>query len=254
MRVAPILAFLLLAAACLNAQQCPAEGGKTAGVAVKPSVLHGTLVAHDDLRHWLGLKLDEPACGQTEIQIVFSKAEQSRAAETLRQCTVTATGALYESPTGYYSTAVAMSDAQLKPDESCRPLPVEPDSTAVLMPSNVMTYSASIRIDFRGRGHIDVAVNTNREKPVDLTPWQAYVSYTLNGSGDVIWFACQKDFQVKDFTQSPSSRDGVLNDEPELTGATLQDAQGVNVITFQCQRKNRAVGQKKSSTQAKPNP
>src|SRR5690349_10415339 len=176
MRVAPILAFLLLAAACLDAQQCPAEDGKNAGAAVNPSVLHGTLVAHDDLRHWLGLKLDKPACGQTEIQVVFSKVEESRAAETLRQCTVTATGALYESPTGYYSTAMAISGAQLKPDESCRPLPVEPDPTAVLMPSNLTTYSSSIRIDFRGKGHIDVAVTTNREKQVDLTPWHDYVS------------------------------------------------------------------------------
>jgi hypothetical protein len=111
----------------MRGQTCPGHSEHGLDNAQRPSVLHGILLVHDEIRKWIGLKLDQPACGQTEVQLVFSKAGAWREAEALRGCIVTATGKLYDSPTGYYSTGIAVSNAALKPDPSCRPSPVRED-------------------------------------------------------------------------------------------------------------------------------
>jgi hypothetical protein len=71
MRCFIVLAIALLAAGAAEAQECPSTD-KTAPVeASQQSALHGTLVFHDELRKWLGIKLDRQACGQSEIEIYF---------------------------------------------------------------------------------------------------------------------------------------------------------------------------------------
>lgn len=236
MRTLIVLATALLATIAVNAQTCPTEDEHGLREAARPSVLHGTLLLHDDLRHWLGIKLERPVCGQAEVELVFFKAGRRIEAETLRGCNVTATGKLYYTPTGYYSAAMAISDATLKPDPSCHPFPVEPDPSAIPVPPTVKAYHASISVDYRGEGHIDVTVWQGDDKRVPLTPWQAYVSYALNGALVVIWFDCQKDFRIKDITQTPHNPNGFFQDEPH--GTALQDMNGMNVVKFTCQRKS----------------
>lgn len=237
MRTLIAFAAALLATVTVNAQTCPPQDQQHGlEEAATPSVLHGTLVLHDELRQWLGIELDPPACGQKEVELVYSKVEDWRNAETLRGCTLTATGKLYDSPTGYYSADVAISDAILKPDPSCHAFPVKPDPHAVPIPPSVAAYQVSISVDYRGKGHIDVRVWQNDDKQVLLAPWQAYVGYTLTGSMDVIWFDCQNDFRIKDITQTPENPNGIFDDEP--TGTVLQDLNGPNVIKFTCKRKS----------------
>jgi hypothetical protein len=247
MRTLIVLTTALLATAAVNAQTCPPHDDHGREKALSPSVLHGTLLFHDDLRQWIGIKLDRPACGQTEVQLVFSKADAWREAETLRGCTVTATGELFDSPTGYYSAELAISDATLKPGPSCHPSPVRPDPYAVPIPPNVKSYHASISVDYRGKGHVNVKVWHGDDKPVPLAPWQAYISYTLTGGQDVIWFDCQKGFRINDITQTPENPNGIFNDEPNLTGTVLQDMNGANMVRFSCQKKQ-------DSTDVKPKP
>ncbi len=251
MRALIILATGLFAAMGLNAQTCPAHGDKGPGEGLEPSVLHGTLLLHDELRKWIGITLEQPVCGQTEVQLVFSKTEKWREAEALRGCAVTATGKLFDSPTGYYSADMAISDATLRPDASCRPSPITPDPYAVAIPPTINSYHASITVDYRGKGHIDVSVWQGDGKPVLLTPWQAYVSYTLTGGGDVIWLDCQKDFRIKDITQTPKNPNGIFEDS-FLTGTVLQDISGRNVVKFACQRKSEDVHPQPKSPQSTP--
>jgi hypothetical protein len=247
MRTLIILAITLLASLTANAQECPTKDTHSFGEASRPSVLHGTLLLHDELRQWLGIKLDRPACGQKEVQLVFSKDEERRATEALRGCAVTATGKLYDSPTGYYSADMAILDATLKPDPSCRALLVELNPHAVTVLPTVTRYQASISVDYRGKGHVDVKVWQDDGKSGLLAPWQAYVNYTLTGSMDVIWFGCQEDFLIQDITQTPGSPTGIFEGEP--TGTSLQDLNGVNVVKFTCQRKPKAAPSKSGYSQ-----
>jgi hypothetical protein len=235
MRTFILLATTLLATLVANAQTCPKEDQHGGGEASKPSTLHGTLLLHDDLRHWLGIKLERPACGQTEVELVFSNVQGRRKAETLGGCKVDVNGKMFYSPTGYYSAAVAISDPTVKPDPACHPHPLETDPSSVHIPTAVGAYHASITVDYRGKGHVDIKVWQGDDKSALLAPWQAYITYGLTGALDVIWFDCQNDFRIKDITQTPPNPDGSPEGEP--TSTVLHDMNGTNVIKFSCQRK-----------------
>jgi hypothetical protein len=157
MRSLTILMLALATAGIASAQSCPPTDGSVAD-APEASVLHGTLVYHDDLRQWLGFKLDRPACRETEIELVFSNSAGWREAKSFRGCGLTIRGKLYEGVTGYYSTEVAIEDAALKPDPSCHPFPVEPDPALVPIPANVKSFHVSISTDYRGIGHVHIQV------------------------------------------------------------------------------------------------
>lgn len=233
MRALIVLAAALLTSLTINAQTCPTSEGDASA----PSTLHGRLLLHDELREWIGIKLDRPACEESEVQLVFSKNEDWRKAETLRGCAVTAIGVLYESPTGYYSANIAISNATLNPDSSCHTFPGRPDSSGVPIPPTVKEYQASITVDYRGKGHVDVKVWQAHDQRVLLKPWQAYVNYLITGGEEIIWFDCQKNFRISGITQVPASPDGLLKDIPDQFRAELQDMKGRNVIEFTCRKK-----------------
>src|SRR5580698_7502664 len=111
MRILFVLAAIALAGLSTSAQTCPSHSGLDG--APQASVLHGTLRYHNDLREWLGLKPDRPVCGEVEIQFIFSGSGAWRVAESLRGCSVTATGRIFESPTTYYSADLAVQDPEL---------------------------------------------------------------------------------------------------------------------------------------------
>lgn len=193
------------------------------------------MVYHDDLRRWLGLKLDKPACGQREIQLVFSDAAAWRKAETLRGCLLTVTGKIFDSPTGYYSASLAMSDSTLHADSSCHPFPVKPDLSTSPIPPSVRLYHVSITVDYRGKGHVGVHVSDGQNGAMPLKPWQAYAHYMLTAGADVIWFGCRKEFQLEHVTQEPAG--GEILPEDDDAGAALRNMNGSNIITYSCQRK-----------------
>lgn len=242
---------MLLGAVGLRAQACPEHDGNGFAEAAMASTLHGTLQVHNDLRHWLGLKLDATVCKKDEVQLIFSKSASRREAETMRGCTVTGTGKLFESPTAYYSEELAVADAELKPDPSCHRTPAEPDPSTISIPGTLKSYRASINVDYQGKGHVEVRVWPGKSESVQLKPWQTYVRYTLTGGQDVIWFNCQKDFSIKDITQTPGNEHEIIRDEPFLTGAVLQDTSGKNLITFACERKADTASAKRKVAQPK---
>ncbi len=115
-------------------------------------------------------------------------------------------------------------------------------------------FHASIVVDYRGKGHVEVEVWEHQNKRSLLKPWQAYVTYMLTGSPGVIWFGCQNNFRIMDITQIPKSPRGIFAGEPpDLTGTALQDLQASNTINFTCQRAldNKDAKQKPPGTKPK---
>jgi hypothetical protein len=234
-RVIPTFLLALLSTSLL-AQTCPTTADSEQGrAAADPSVLHGRLVYHEDLRDWLGLELDKPACGQHEIQLVFTDAAVWRKAEALRGCSLTVTGKIFDSPTGYYSAGLAVSDPTLRPDSSCHPFPAKPDLSTVPIPSSVDLYHVSITVDYRGRGHVSVHVSDGQNAATSLEPWQAYAHYMLTGGADVIWFGCQKEFQLEQVAQKPPGNAILPQDDD--AGASLRNMEGSNTVTYSCRRR-----------------
>jgi len=228
-----------------SAQNCPVRDERGPAEASTASTLHGTILLHDELRQWLGLKLEQPACGQAEIQLVFSDIKAMRSAETLRGCTASATGNLFDSPTGYYSAEIAISNPKLKTDSSCHPFPVKPDLSIAPIPSNLKSFRASITVDYRGKGHVDVRVWQDANNEL-LQPWQSFVHYFLTGGQDVMWFGCREGFRIRGTTQTPKSPDGFIEDNRDFPGTVLQDMQGVNKVEFACEKEPQSPSSRKA--------
>jgi len=226
-------AFFFLCASAAVAQSCPTQDAAGQHDASESSVLHGILVHHDELRTWLGLKLDRPACGESEIQLTFDTPDAWRKAETLRNCGVTATGVLFLAPTAHYSAGMAIENPKLQPDESCRPLPLDPDPSKAPVPPNLRTYHVLITIDTRGKGHTEVRVSSDADAPEPLAPWQAYAHFSLNGGGDVLWFGCREGFSPGDAVKNPPATPDFL----ARPGSDLEiglDVDTVNTVQYVC--------------------
>ena len=224
--------FVSLSCVC---QSCPTGDGEDAP---KPSTLHGVLRKHDELRQWIGLKLDKPVCGKREVQIIFAHDDSSlryRQADALAGCGVEVTGTLYESPTGYYSASLAVADPEITPAPSCHPKPIEPEPPKVIIPATLRLYEVSITVDYRGKGHADVRVWQDGEQHVALSPWRGYASYWLTGGADLLWLHCADGFDVKKARRTPSDKDAVTIDKRLGTAMSLTE-RGVNVVTYQCVR------------------
>jgi hypothetical protein len=231
MRVVFSIVLVVLLAVCAAGQLCP-TGRSTEGVG--PSVLRGTVVYHDELHPWLSLKLDRPACGETEMQLVYAEADKYKFAKSLQGCTVNATGTIYEGVSGYYSARLAMQDPLLSPSTSCQPHVVEPDLSQTRIPADINSWQATITVDYRGKGHVDVSVWQSADHRVQLKPWQAYVNYILTGTADVIWFKCRNGFHIGESSSSPPGE--ALPNTPETMGITLRNLNGVNKVNFTCRR------------------
>ncbi len=65
-----VLIFVSCTAAPALAQECPQTNPKGPTVASEVRMLVGKLIFHDDIRQWFELKLDQPQCGQTSVQLV----------------------------------------------------------------------------------------------------------------------------------------------------------------------------------------
>lgn len=231
-----VITVVLLLPLSVFAQTCPTSADAEKGLdAAEPSTLHGELVYHDELRQWIGVKLEKPACGQEEIQLVFTEDSAWRRAESLRGCSLTVKGKIFDSPTGYYSADLAISNALLRPDSTCHPFAITPDLSKVAIPSRVAGYRVSITVDYRGKGHVSVRVTDGPSGTTALEPWQAYAHYSLTSGADVIWFGCQKAFRLEGAKQQPPTGEILPGDDD--AGASLQNVEGANTITYSCKRK-----------------
>jgi len=227
------MVFLLLTASAAWAQSCPRDNDDNPDVAAAASTLRGKVVLHHELRTWLGLKLDGPACGETELELTFDSSAKWRHAESLRNCRVTATGVIFDGLTGYYSTLYAIQNAVIQPEEFCHPYPISPDPARFTVPNSLRRYRVSIKIDTRGRGHTDVQVRKSFRRRLS-GPRLVYVSYWLNGTGDFVWLGCADDFSVASMSGPPGSF--FRESGGAFPYGVRLDEEGVNKIRFVCRR------------------
>ncbi|MGC2639663.1 MAG: hypothetical protein WA294_20940 [Acidobacteriaceae bacterium] len=200
-----MLLLALVGPACA-AQSCPtADGAETLS-----STLTGTIHHHRQLRDWIGIDLSSPTCGEKTIQIIFVKTDGGERVESLDGCSVRVTGSIYESPTGYYSAPLAISDPVIEPLPGCHPQPLAPTQNSVPLPANLRSYSYSVVTNVPGNVPITGKAWRTEGKPGDLEPWSAYASFHLNGAEDFIWAVCRDGF-------TPLSASSTTKDEASMT-------------------------------------
>jgi hypothetical protein len=183
------VALVACTAATAAAQRCPQNSTTGPTIASEVQTLEGRLIFHEGIREWFELKLDQPQCGQTSIEL----SDDSTALEVLRGCRVRSRGAIDLSSTGYYSLDTYQAVVQVEPVGTCkRQLPL-PDYSNARPDKRVPEYRVDMLLDYEPGDHpITFRVSSAGK---ELRPWQAYASYMLTG-GFVLYGDCAEGFVV----------------------------------------------------------
>jgi len=186
-----LLFLLALVGTACAAQSCPTDVAPDKEP--PPSTLRGTIHQYRQLRDWIGLDLDTPACGEKTIQLIFLKPVAAERATGFGGCSARVTGAIYESPTGYYSANLAISDPVIDLSPDCHPKPVPAPQTPPQAPSDLLSYSYSVVVNIPGNVPITGRAWRTDGKHGALEPWSAYADVTLTG-GYFTWANCRRGF------------------------------------------------------------
>ncbi len=159
--------------------------------------MEGRLVFHDSIRRWFELKLDQPQCGQTSIELVREKhafAPGDRTPlEVLRGCRVRSSGVIDFAPTGYYSLDTYQAVDQIEPVGTCAQQLPFPDYPKSKPDKTVRRFRVDMYVDYEPGDHPITFHVSSAGK--ELRPWQAYASYMLTG-GFVLYGYCGEGFVV----------------------------------------------------------
>jgi hypothetical protein len=204
-----VAGILLLSTLSVLAQECPQPSATGATIASTARTLEGSLIYHDGIRKWFELKLDQPQCGQSSIELV-TLMDTWTALEVLRGCRVKSTGSIDFSPTGYYSLDTYQNVEQIEPEGPCtRQLPF-PDYSKERPDNSVQEYRVDMHIEYvRGDNPIMFRITSSGK---ELHPWQAYASYILTG-GFVLYGFCGEGFVVDRVFGTPEANPSHF-DEP----------------------------------------
>jgi hypothetical protein len=163
--------------------------------------LEGKLVFHDDIRKWFELKLDQPQCGQTSIELVRGDRDWT-SLQVLRGCRVISKGTIDFSSTGYYSLDTYQAVHQIKPVGTCAQQLPFPDYSKAKPDKSIGGYRVDMYLDYQPGDHpITFRVSSAGK---ELQPWQAYASYMLTG-GFVLYGYCGKGFVVDKVFGTPQA-------------------------------------------------
>ena len=182
----PLLLALALCVVPPLFAQCPSAdpGGGDGG----NWTLEGRLIFHDGIRPWFELKLDQPQCGQSSIQLV--RVDDSKPLEVLRGCRTKSQGVLRFRFTGYLSLDVYQVVDQVESAGKCVRRAAFPDYSGVKPDGSLHEY----RVEMHVNGDRPI-VFTVTQAGHTLRPWQAYASYWLTG-GFVLYGKCGVGFVV----------------------------------------------------------
>jgi hypothetical protein len=196
------LALVISTAVAAAAQQCPQTSATGATTASGQRTLVGLLVFHDDIRKWFELKLDQPQCGQTSIELVRLEQDWTPL-EVLRGCRVKSKGAIDFSMTGYYSLDTFQSVDAIEPVGACAKKPPFPDYSQAKPDNAINAYRVEMDVDYEPGDH-PIVFHVSRAGK-ELRPWQAYASYRLTG-GFVLYGYCGEGFVVKKVFGTPQAK------------------------------------------------
>ncbi len=205
------LTFLNWTAAAL-AQLCPQTNPTGPTIASEVRSLEGRLIFHDGIRKWFELKLDQPQCGQTSIELVRGERDWTPL-EVLRGCRVRSKGALDSAGTGYFSLDIFQSVNQIEPVGACVPQLPFPDYSKAKPAKSIREYRVEMHVNYvPGDRPIIFRVSSAGK---DLAPWQAYAGYWLTG-GFVLYGQCGNGFVVDKVFGTPEAKPSHF-DEPRTS-------------------------------------
>jgi hypothetical protein len=199
--------FAIVLAFCVTPSlfaQCPAP--EPAGGESDARMLQGRLIFHDGIRTWFELKLDQPQCGQTSIQLVRSDGEKPL--EVLRGCRIKSQGVLRFRSTGYILLDVYQNVEQIESVGKCLRHAPFPDFSGVKPDQSVHEY----RVEMRVNGNRPIIVTVS-EAGHALGPWQAYASYFLTGVF-ILSGTCGEGFVVDKVFGTPQANPTHSEEEP----------------------------------------
>jgi hypothetical protein len=191
-----LLAVVLAGCSAVHAaaQQCPQTKATGTNTAPEVRTLEGSLIYHDGIRKWFELKLDQPQCGQTSIQLVQLRSDDSTLLQLFRGCRVRSTGSIDFSPTGYYSLKIYQDVEHIEPASACAQQQPLPDYSSKIRPDkSIREYRIDMQVDYEPGDHPIIFHVSSGGK--ELKPWQAYASYMLTG-GEVLYGYCGEGFVV----------------------------------------------------------
>jgi hypothetical protein len=232
-------ALLFVAFQHAIAQDCPRENPNGPSIPSATRTLNGTIVYHDALRQWIGVRLDAPVCGQSEIELIARGNTDSemrssqRTLDTLRGCKATATGTLDLAPTGYYSTDIFQNVDKAEPDASCIPQPPLPDFSRAKPNPAIYSYQAKLTVSSLGEGSIRGKARSNGRV---LTPWQAYVHSFLTG-GFVLYGSCADGFELSHVSGTPAAHASQIDYQAAMDGDIEKGIRSA-AMTFTCTRES----------------
>jgi len=114
--------------------------------------LEGQLVFHDGIRKWFELKLDEPQCGETSIQLMAAEAARTPM-EALRGCRVRSRGAIDFSATGYYSLGIYQGVLAIEPVGECSRQPLFPVYSKAKPDQAIRAYRVDMHVNYEPGDH-----------------------------------------------------------------------------------------------------
>jgi hypothetical protein len=152
--------------------------------------LAGELVFHDGIRQWIELRLNQPRCGQSSIELF---PWNSSRLQELRGCRVRTTGLLGGAASGYYTLEVNQTPDQIEPIGKCDLKAPFADYSQARPDKAIGGYRVEMRIN-AGLRDLPIRVRT-LSSGKELRPWQAYASYFLTG-GWVLYCKCGEGFVV----------------------------------------------------------
>jgi len=197
-----VLAFVNWTPTSMLAQRCPQTNATGPTLASQVQTLEGRLIFHNGIRQWFELKLNQPQCGQTSVELVRGDRDWTPL-QVLRGCRVRSKGAIDFSGTGYYSLDTYQAVDQIEPVGSC-PLQLPfPDHSKAKPDKSVHEYRVAMHVNYRPGDHPIIFRVSSAGK--ELQPWQAYASYWLTG-GFVLYGHCGEGFVVDKVFGTPQAK------------------------------------------------
>jgi hypothetical protein len=203
------LTFVNCMAAPALAQECPQTNPTGPTVASEVRMLEGKLLFHDSIRKWFELKLDQPQCGQSSVELVPGNRDWIPL-QVLRGCRVRSKGALAFSPTGYFSLDIYQPVDQIDPVGDCARQSPFPDYSKAKPNKSIRGYRVDMYVTYRPGDH-PIIFRVSSEGRT-LRPWQAYASYELTG-GFVLYGHCGEGFVIDKVFGTPEARPSNFDDD-----------------------------------------
>jgi hypothetical protein len=166
--------------------------------------ISGSIIYHDDLRKWFGLRPDAPICGQSELQLWTPDSTETipsirKQIEMTRGCTATITGRLSFADLTDRARVIQLEVDRVVPDSTCTPKADLPDSNKLRPDAKVQKYVVTMAISLVGDGSVRVLAQAQKR---NLYPWQGYATYSLS-EGHIISATCGYGFVVSNVSGSP---------------------------------------------------